>query len=241
VPHFGANDGQHLRIRVEKQVVPPCKPLPIRGLEKILSLLAALKLNFYSTVTKHDVKAKNGYLHAVSKPLFPPPSILDTAFLFPTKFSTFTSAIQKVGGEGAVGYEFSRSESEKAKHPVFVGSPAVTAFVPTNEAFGKLPEKLVFFLFSPFGEQCLRAVLQYHILPHHILFSEHLHKVSGDHKKRGWIVDEVKNMMDNDPSFHVEFRLPTLFNKTEVDIVVDKSRVVPVPGTYFHLFPRPLY
>ncbi|KAJ9100715.1 hypothetical protein QFC20_005408 [Naganishia adeliensis] len=213
VPHFGANDGQHLRIRVEKQVVPP-----------------SVKLNFYSTVTKNDIKAKNGYLHSISKPLFPPPSILDAAFLFPTKFSTFTSAIQKVGGEGAIGYEFSKSESEKAKHPVFVGAPAVTAFVPTNEAFGKLPEKLVFFLFSPFGVQCLRAVLQYHILPHHILFSEHLHKVGDGHKKRGWIVDEVAHMMDNDPSFHVEFKLPTLYNKTEVDIVVDKSRVVPVPG-----------
>jgi uncharacterized surface protein with fasciclin (FAS1) repeats len=150
--------------------------------------------------------------------------------LFPSKFSTFTSAIQKVGGEGAIGFEFSKKETEKAKHPVFVGAPAVTAFVPTNEAFGKLPEKLVMFLFSPFGTQCLRAVLQYHILPHHILFSEHLHKVGDGHKKRGWIVDEVAHMMDNDPSFHVEFKLPTLFNKTEVDIVVDKSRVVPVPG-----------
>lgn len=199
---------------------------------------AAVKLNFYSTVTKNDIKAKNGYLHSISKPLFPPPSVLDSAFLFPTKFSTFTSAIQKVGGEGAIGYEYSKHESEKAKHPVFVGAPAVTAFVPTNEAFGKLPEKLVFYLFSPFGERALRAVLQYHILPHHILFSEHLHKVGDGHKKRGWIVDEVKNMMDNDPSFHVEFKLPTLFNKTEVDIVVDKSRVVPIPGK-FSLLPFP--
>ncbi|KAJ9119632.1 hypothetical protein QFC22_003341 [Naganishia vaughanmartiniae] len=206
IPKFGANDGQPLRLRVEKQLVPP--------------------------FTKADIKAKNGYIHSVAKPLIPPPSVLDAAFLFPSKFSTFTSAIQKVGGEGAVMWEYNKGESDKAKHPVFVGAPAVTAFVPTNEAFGKLPERLVMFLFSPFGTQCLRAVLQYHILPSSILFTEHLHKVGSHHGKRGWIVDEVKQMMDNDPSYHVEVDLPTLFNNTKLHIVVDKSRVVPVPGRH---------
>jgi hypothetical protein len=53
-----SNDGQHLRLRVEKQVVPPCGYLCLLPRCQNTDILSALKLNFYSTVTKPDVKAK---------------------------------------------------------------------------------------------------------------------------------------------------------------------------------------
>jgi len=79
-PKFGANDGQPLRIHLEKKLVPP-----------------SLELNFYAKVvaTHSDRKAINGYLHEIDHPLLPPPSVLDGAF-FVRAFDTFTTAIQKV-------------------------------------------------------------------------------------------------------------------------------------------------
>ena len=51
------------------------------------------------------------------------------------------------------------------------GSPVVTAFVPSNKAFSRLPRKLQLFLFSPFGERALKKLLQYHTVPDIALFT----------------------------------------------------------------------
>ncbi len=47
----------------------------------------------------------------------------------------------------------------------------VTVFAPTNHAFQRLPKRLKFFLFSPFGERVLKKLLQYHIVPDLAFFS----------------------------------------------------------------------
>lgn len=51
------------------------------------------------------------------------------------------------------------------------GAPVVTVFAPSNAAFEKLPLKLKFFLFSPFGENVLKKILQYHIVPTTVIHS----------------------------------------------------------------------
>jgi hypothetical protein len=47
-------------------------------------------------------------------------------------------------------------------------APAVTAFIPTNKAFDRLPPGLRFWLFSPFGKRALKKLLQFHIVPNYI-------------------------------------------------------------------------
>ncbi|KAG8874212.1 hypothetical protein FRB97_006074 [Tulasnella sp. 331] len=51
-------------------------------------------------------------------------------------------------------------------------SPVSTFFVPTNEAWEKLPRDLFHFLFSPIGERTLRKLLEWHTLPHTVVFTE---------------------------------------------------------------------
>lgn len=47
----------------------------------------------------------------------------------------------------------------------------MTFFAPTNGAFRRLPKRLKFYLFSPFGERALKKILAYHIVPDFILHS----------------------------------------------------------------------
>jgi len=207
-------------------------------------------LNFYAKVvaTHSDRKAINGYLHEIDHPLLPPPSVLDSVF-FSRDFDTFTTAIQKIGGAGAVAWEFSGKLSKEQHHPVFVGAPAITAFVPTTDAFKKLPKKLQFFLFSPFGEDVLRKILQFHIIPTHTVFTEAVHKVGtkhdhdhGGHKhghhhehvKKSWLEDEVEALMmlatDGDETIHLDETFPTLLENGTLRVVIDKAKPLPIPG-----------
>jgi uncharacterized surface protein with fasciclin (FAS1) repeats len=67
----GSFDGQPRRIKIEKTLVPP-----------------AITLNMYAKVIQGDVEATNGVIHVVDHPLFPPISILDTAYMLPHWLST---------------------------------------------------------------------------------------------------------------------------------------------------------
>lgn len=129
-------------------------------------------------VTKRDIKAKNGVIHQISRPLFPPPSIFQETFFVPEVFSFFTSAIQRVGLTGAIDrWHCSRDDG----HDVgFLGSTATTAFVPTSGAFKRLPKKLKLYLFSPFGRKALKKLLEYHIVPNFVLHTDYFHNSTSD-------------------------------------------------------------
>ena len=73
-----------------------------------------------------------------------------------------TSAIQHVNGTDAIDWHWVRDSK------TLEGSPAVTVFAPTNEAFHVLPRRLKFFLFSPFGHRALKKILAYHVVPEFI-------------------------------------------------------------------------
>jgi hypothetical protein len=68
-------------------------------------------------------------------------------------------------------------ELEYRIYPAILGlfnqttAPAVTAFLPINSAWNALPKDLQLFLFSPFGERALKKLLQFHIVPNHIVHS----------------------------------------------------------------------
>ena len=55
-----------------------------------------------------------------------------------------------------------------------------TFFVPTNEAFKKLPAHVTGFLFSRWGGKYLKALLKYHIVFGHTLYSDAYNKPTGD-------------------------------------------------------------
>ncbi|EKM55776.1 uncharacterized protein PHACADRAFT_256644 [Phanerochaete carnosa HHB-10118-sp] len=155
----GSFHGEPLRLRVEQ---PPRLVKP------------TLTLNFYSKVVYADVKTKNGLVHVLTHPLFPPPSTFTTLFAFSDVFSTLTSAIQRVEFTDAVDWHWVK-ESKTLE-----GSPAITFFAPTNKAFHRLPRRLKFYLFSPFGQRALKKILSFHTVPEFILHSNWVHNASDE-------------------------------------------------------------
>ncbi|CAG8600110.1 11033_t:CDS:2 [Ambispora gerdemannii] len=97
-------------------------------------------------VLDFNSRASNGLLHTIGDVLLPPPNVLIESFLFPNYYSTFTSAIQKVGIAD-----------------IFESDKAFTAFIPTNAAFALLGQRTLFRLFSPCGEKDLKKLLLNHI------------------------------------------------------------------------------
>ncbi|KAI6036790.1 FAS1 domain-containing protein [Pisolithus microcarpus] len=157
----GSFDHQPLRISVQSKILPP-----------------KLKVNFYAGVTQHDIEASNGVIHHITRPLLPPPSIFQEAFLFPRAFSFVTSAIQRVHLTGAVDRWYVPGEDHT--HGSFHGATSTTFFAPTSAAFHRLPRKLQLFLFSPFGERALKKLLEFHIIPNFVLFSDYVHNATSE-------------------------------------------------------------
>ncbi|ORY25187.1 FAS1 domain-containing protein [Naematelia encephala] len=215
----GSLAGLHRRIRIVKSVVPP-----------------QIEINFYAKLLVTDKKARNGIFHTLDAPLIPPPSLFEEAYLFPKVFSTLTSAVQRLHATKYLDWEYDRENSSPGK-PRFHGTPLTTLFAPTNEAFNRLPDKLRFFLFSPFGERALDKILQYHDVPDTLLLSEFVYfeKHHGDghghhhHGKDGHKNVEMIDFFD-DAGFHKELEVHTALPNSTLKIVIDKTQVVPIEG-----------
>ncbi|KDQ60570.1 hypothetical protein JAAARDRAFT_124834 [Jaapia argillacea MUCL 33604] len=134
-------------------------------------------VNWYAKLIK-EVPASNGFIHVINHPLIPPPSIFQVLFNLPHYFSIATSALQRVAVSGATEWRHLHSDSYEVAE--MEGNPAVTAFIPSNKAFDRLPLKLKLFLFSPFGERVLKKVLEYHIIPDFILHTDYYHNATSD-------------------------------------------------------------
>ncbi|RDX45422.1 hypothetical protein OH76DRAFT_1559064 [Lentinus brumalis] len=151
----GSLDGEPFRVRVGRAP----------------GLLPHLGVNLFSKIIRPNIPTANGLIHVVNKPVLPPPSAFQTTFLFQGAFSTLTSALQRVGLTDAL-------EWRNVEGGTVDGSPAVTFFAPTNQAFQRLPRNLRLFLFSPFGEKALKKLLQYHIVPEFVFHTNYLHNAS---------------------------------------------------------------
>ncbi|KAH7927713.1 FAS1 domain-containing protein [Leucogyrophana mollusca] len=240
----GSLDYEPLRISVQSTTVPP-----------------RLRLNQIVEVTKRDIEATNGVIHAISLPLLPPPSIFQEAFLIPEVFS-YTSALQRVGLTGAV--DRRHVSGEDGKKGSFQGATATTFFAPTSGAFERLPRKLRLFLFSPFGENALRKILEYHIVPQFVLHTDYYHDARPSDSAiltslDEWSLAELQASMPDpntisgsetgyekrprpplpDPVYAYNVTLPTLLQDRSLHVEISRYKSkLPVPGPprYFTTF-----
>ena len=102
-----------------------------------------------STVTRADVHADNGIIHAIDKVLVPPGvlNVVQMAQANPASFSSLVAAVVETGLAPALG-----------------GAGPFTVFAPTNTAFASAPAGLT--------RSQLASVLTYHVLPAQVLSAD---------------------------------------------------------------------
>jgi uncharacterized surface protein with fasciclin (FAS1) repeats len=198
-----AMNGHPLRLRVEHTLLPP-----------------ATTVNLYSKVIEANIEASNGFLHVINHPLLPPPSAFQELFMEPSKFSIFTSALQRTGLTDALDLRPVR----KGDGVKFEGTSTVTIFAPMNRAFEALPKKLQLFLFSVHGGRALQKLLQYHITPDIALLSDSfLNETS-----RSTATEVLHPAMLTSESHIVA---ATLLEKHPLNITIVKRNItLPLPG-----------
>lgn len=154
--------------------------------------LSGLRVNVYSKVVAVNIKAKNGFIHAVNKILVPPTMIGRELSFFPAQFSTLLLA-------------YERTNFVEYIHNVkMYGS---TVFAPSNKAWARLGPKTNAFLFNTeAGKKYLRALLKYQIVANTTLYSD---KVYRDHHHK----EETNKRAGH---FHIE--LPTLLENRSVGV-----------------------
>ncbi|EQL35227.1 hypothetical protein, variant [Blastomyces dermatitidis ATCC 26199] len=125
-----------------------------------------LTLNFYASIIKGNLYGTNGVAHGLNSVLLPPFTAIDALNTRPSTFSTFELGLYKTG-------LFDNIE-DKSTHS------GATFFVPTNRAFKKLGHRVTSVLFSRRGEKYLEAILKYHIVYNHTLYSDDYNKPKKD-------------------------------------------------------------
>lgn len=209
----GGSDGRKLRLRIEKQLVPP-----------------SLKLNFRTTIKKTH-SAVNGVWHEIDHPLLPPVSIFAEALMITEHLSVTAAGIQAAHGRHYIDWEYDHEKSRKNR-PVFSGTPAATFVAPSNKAWDAVPEDLRRFLFSPFGRRALTKTFAYHYLPRQILFSETYFKAkdvwSEDADVSDW--EEEEALFGDDPSFKRTIDAPTGLKGHKIKFEIEKKKLLPIEG-----------
>lgn len=161
-----------------------------------------LNVNFYSRIVAVDIFGANGVIHGVDSILVPPPSTVAIIDLLPSEFSTLELGLGKTG----LLEEYNKTDN-----------PAGTLFAPSNFAFQKLGPKINAFLFSKFGLKYLRALLEYHIVPQQVLYSDAFYR-PGDDNNSTIFAREAGRPRHGVPKgfFHVD--LPTLLEDKSLSI-----------------------
>ncbi|GFN12331.1 fasciclin domain-containing protein [Aspergillus tubingensis] len=124
--------------------------------------LNGLRVNSHATVIEQDHLVANGLVHLIDQVLPPRPII--TAFLAalpPSDFDLFQSAVK----QSEAIQNLLQDESRRGG----------TVFIPTNEAFRKLPEEVQTYLFSDEGAASLQTLLRYHVIGNQSLYSNRLY------------------------------------------------------------------
>lgn len=156
--------------------------------------LRGLTVNSYSRIIAANIFGTNGVIHGVDSFIIPPPRALTILDFLPSYFSTLELGLSKTGL-----YETLNKSSTPG-----------TFFAPNNFAFQKLGPKANAFLFSRWGEKYLKALLEYHIVPNHILYSDAYYEAK---KNTG---DEAD--AENFPRGHFHADLPTLLEDRSLSI-----------------------
>lgn len=150
-------------------------------------------------------------IHIINTVLHPPTETRKLLHQAPGQFSTFNTALERTK-------LVSNLEPDQRQ--------GGTTFVPTNEAFRRLGARTNDFLFSSRGEKCLRALMQYHIVPNRTLYSDVFYtkngKVqglfSGRDRKRGY---------EGEPEVvFANMRLETLLEDRKLAVDIERSEEV---------------
>lgn len=164
--------------------------------------LRGLTVNFYSRIIAVDIFGTNGVIHGVDSLLVPPPKVADIIDFLPGEFSTLELALIKTDLLEAI--------NDTSNH---VGG---TLFAPSNFAFQKLGPRINGFLFSSYGQKYLKALLKYHIVANHTLYSDAYYKADDA---------EVANIPKG--YFHID--LPTLLEDKSLSIDVGRyGRIISI-------------
>ncbi|CRG83530.1 hypothetical protein PISL3812_00882 [Talaromyces islandicus] len=133
-----------------------------------------VKLNHRATIVKPSLKAKNGYLHYVDRVIMMPVSTAYVTRHWP-EFSLLRQGLDHTGLAVIV--------NDTSTHN------GQTFFAPSNRAFEKLGKDVTDFLFGPWGRDCFRALLEYHVIANETLFTDSHFKANG--RGPGLINNEV--------------------------------------------------
>ena len=104
----------------------------------------------------------NGVIHGIDSILIPPPKVAEIISFLPGEFSTLELALIKT--------DLLERINDTSTH---VGG---TLFAPSNFAFQKLGPRINGFLFSSYGQKYLKALLKYHVVANHTLYSDAYYK-----------------------------------------------------------------
>jgi uncharacterized surface protein with fasciclin (FAS1) repeats len=166
---------------------------------RIIEMFGDLFLNMYARIEFRNIKAANGVMHIIDMVLIPPTDTFDKMFMMPTKFSTFTSAMQEVGLSHDV-------RKEKG----------ITVFAPTNYAWTNLGFDRLLYLFGPHGRHDLKKIVQYHIGTK----MTYMH----DLVRRGEDEDRDSRRRHDTDRVRRHMRMPTFLKEEELEIEVMEKR-----------------
>ncbi|EZF21924.1 hypothetical protein H112_05095 [Trichophyton rubrum D6] len=151
-------------------------------------------LNHVARPAAPEMPAVNGYVHLIDRVLMMPESTSDLLRDDP-KLSKLRKAL--------IDTDVAVTVNDTSTH---VGQ---TIFAPTNKAFDKLGSKANQFLFSPYGKEYLRALLQYHIVANQTMFSNLLLPHNG----------AAQIPLENGSKIH----LPTLLPSHNLSVTVEMN------------------
>ncbi|KAL8732410.1 MAG: hypothetical protein Q9166_002810 [cf. Caloplaca sp. 2 TL-2023] len=155
--------------------------------------LKGLTVNYYARIIAIDIFGTNGVIHGIDSLLVPPPNVVDIIQLLPGEFSTLELGLTKTGLLPVI--------NDTSAH---IGG---TVFAPSNFAFQKLGPKINGFLFSSYGLKYLKALLEYHVVANHTLYSDAY-----------YAVDSVDNKDIPKGDFQID--LPTLLEDKSLGVNV---------------------
>ena len=128
--------------------------------------LRGLTVNYYSRIVAVNIFGTNGVIHGVDSILLPPPKVAEVIDFLPGEFSTLELGLVKTGLFDLI--------NDTSTHA------GGTIFAPSNFAFKKLGPRVNGFLFSSYGQKYLKALLLYHLVDNHVLYSDAYYKIDSE-------------------------------------------------------------
>lgn len=163
--------------------------------------LKGLTVNFYARIVAVDIFGTNGVIHGVDHVIMLPVQASKLVSLLPSEFSTFELALEKTElWQGFAGQHHN----------------GATLFAPSNWAFTKLGHRLNMFLFSAHGKKYLKAILQYHFVPRHTLYSDAYYPAKHDDDGTEGLTEGLRDIPKG--KYHLDLETDLAGKSLSVDI-----------------------